>query len=88
MSERAGRFIAKIIVTPRKSILDPQGKTIQHSLQSLGLSQVQSVRMGKYIEMRIEAEDRERAETLAKQACERLLANPVMEDFSLTVEEV
>ena len=81
-------FLAKITVTLRKSILDPQGRAIHHALESLGLSTVDDVRLGKYIEMKINGLSKEEAERLTREACTRLLANTVMEDFSFTVEEV
>lgn len=81
-------FKAKVIVTLRKSILDVQGKAVLHALKSLGYSAVKSVRVGKYIELEIEAETREAALTLAESTCKKLLANPVMEDFEVEVEEL
>lgn len=79
-------YKARIQITLRPSILDPQGKAVQHALQSLGHAEVQQVRMGKYAELWIEAESAEAARALAEEACRRLLANPVMEDFAVTVE--
>lgn len=81
-------FKAKINVTLRPSILDPQGKATHHALTQLGFQDVDEVRIGKHIELLIEAESKESADAVAKQACEKLLANPVMEDFSITVEEL
>ena len=81
-------FLAKIIVTLRKSILDPQGKAVHSALESLGMKNVTEVRMGKYIEMKIDGTGREEAELLATETCRKLLANPVMEDYTLSVEEL
>ena len=81
-------YKAKITVTLRPSILDPQGKAIHHALGSLGYSGVERVRMGKFAEMWIDADSLEAAEKVAREACEKLLANPVMEDFEITLEEV
>ncbi|MFN3384988.1 MAG: phosphoribosylformylglycinamidine synthase subunit PurS [Candidatus Thermochlorobacter sp.] len=81
-------FKAKVIVTLRKSILDVQGKAVLHALKSLAYSAVKSVRIGKYIELEVEAETREAALTLAESACKKLLANPIMEDFEVEVEEL
>lgn len=81
-------YLAKIIVTLRKSILDPQGKAIHHALESLHLNSVQDVRMGKFIELRIDAAAPAEAERIAEQACKKLLANPVMEDFTFSVEKI
>ena len=81
-------YQAKVIVTLRRSILDPQGKAVLHALESLGMNTVQEVRMGKYLELRIDTRTREDAERFAHEACEKLLANPVMEDYTFTVEKV
>jgi len=81
-------FRAKILITLRKSILDPQGKAIHHALESLGLSAIREVRMGKYIEMTIDAPTAEDARKATQEACKKLLANPVMEDFNFSLEEI
>jgi len=81
------QFKATISVTLRPSILDPQGKAIQHALHNLGFAAVERVRVGKLIEMRIEADSAGEAETLSRSACQRLLANSVMEDFEIRVED-
>lgn len=80
-------FKANIRVTLRPSILDPQGKTVHHALENLGYASVDRVRMGKYVELWIDAETEEEAEEIAREACEKLLANPVMENFSIDLEE-
>jgi phosphoribosylformylglycinamidine synthase subunit PurS len=81
-------YKASIKVTLRPSILDPQGKATQHALESLGYASVQQVRIGRYIELFIAETDRDAAERVAKEACEKLLANPVMENYSIAIEEV
>ena len=81
-------YLAKIIVTLRKSILDPQGKAIHHALESLGLRAVQDLRIGKFIEMKLDTGSSEEAEQIARQACKSLLANPVMEDYQFSVEKL
>ena len=80
-------YKATINITLRQSILDPQGKATRHALSELGFSGVEKVRMGKYIELWIEAADEETASAQVTEACEKLLSNPVMEDFSFTLEE-
>ena len=80
-------FHSKIVVTLRKSILDPQGKAVQHGMHSLGYDGVKNVRMGKFVELEIDAANKEAAETITREVSEKLLANPVMEDFSFTTEE-
>ena len=79
-------FKAKICVTLRPSILDPQGKATQHALHDLGFDAIEQVRMGKYIEIWVEASSEEKAREIVEQSCGKLLANPVMEDFSYTLE--
>lgn len=81
-------FRSKIVVTLRKSILDPQGKAVEHGIHSLGFSSVKNVRMGKYVELEVETERKEDAERMVKEVSQKLLANPVMEDFSFTIESV
>ncbi len=78
-------FKAKVNVTLRKSILDPQGKAAHHALQNLGLSEVNEVRIGKLIELDIDADSEEKAQEIAESACTQLLANEVMEDFEITI---
>lgn len=81
-------YRAKILITLRKSILDPQGKAIHHGLESLGLSSIQEVRMGKYLEMVVDSKSQAEARKATEEACTKLLANPVMEDFNYTIEEI
>jgi phosphoribosylformylglycinamidine synthase len=80
-------FHSKIIVTRRKSILDPQGKAVQHGMHSLGYEMVNDVRIGKFVELDVQASDRAEAERITREVSEKLLSNPVMEDFSFTIEE-
>ena len=72
---------AKVYVTLRKSVLDPQGKAVQQALFSMGFSEVKEVRMGKYIELDLGATEKAKAEEKIKAMCEKLLANTVIEDF-------
>jgi len=76
---------AKIHITLKSGILDPQGKTILHALSMLGISGVEEVRVGKLIEMTLAGVSRDHAQALADEACRKLLANPVIEGYSLTV---
>lgn len=80
-------YKAKVNVTLRKSILDPQGKAAHHALENLGLDKVQQVRIGKLIEMDIDADSKTKAREIAEEACTQLLANEVMEDFEITIYE-
>lgn len=81
-------FISKITVTLRKSILDPQGKAVEHSLVSLGYDKIKDTRIGKYIELKIETSSAEEAKIITDAACKKLLANPVMEDYNFEIEEI
>ena len=78
-------FKAQITVRLRKSILDPQGKAMHQALQNLDFRSVHHVRMGKSIELWIDTPSADEAEARARAACEKLLANPVMEDFEIVV---
>lgn len=75
-----------IRVVPRAGLLDPQGQAVEHALGVLGFTGAGEVRVGRAIELAIDAPSREAAEAAARQMCEKLLANPVTEDFSLAVE--
>lgn len=81
-------YKAKVTITLRKSILDPQGKATHHALQNLGLASINQVRIGKVIELNINAENEEKAYEVAKTASEQLLANTVMEDYEIQVTKV
>jgi phosphoribosylformylglycinamidine synthase subunit PurS len=76
-------YKAVISITLRPSILDPEGKTVHHALQNLGYPAVEDVRMGKRAEMKIDVGDEDEARRIATEACEKLLANPVTEDFEI-----
>jgi phosphoribosylformylglycinamidine synthase PurS subunit len=77
---------AKVYVTLKKGVLDPQGKAVQHSLVSLGYDGVEDVRLGKYVEVKLKETDKEKAKTAVKEMCEKLLANTVIEDYSFDIE--
>ena len=79
-------FIARIRITLRKSILDPQGKAVEHALENLQYKSVEGVRVGKYIELMIDEESDVSALRVATESCEKLLANPVMEDFEIDLQ--
>lgn len=79
-------YKAKINITLRKSILDPQGKASLQALQNLGMNNVTSVRIGKFVELEIEASDKEDAYKKAEEACKQLLVNEVMEDFKIHID--
>jgi len=72
---------AKIHVTLKQGILDPQGKAIEHALDSLGFKNVANVRVGKYMELDLDQNDRAKAEAEVKGMCEKLLANTIIEEY-------
>ncbi len=74
---------AKVHVTLKSGVLDPQGKAIAHALENLGFSGVGDVRQGKYIEIELAEKDRLAAERAVKQMCEKLLANTVIENYAI-----
>ena len=76
----------RVFVTPRKGILDPQGRAVESSLQSLGFKKVSGVKVGKYITLEIDARSAAEARDEAKKMCEALLANPVIEDYRFEVD--
>lgn len=80
-------FLARVFVSLKPTVNDPEGQTIMGGLHSLGFSTVGSVRAGKYMEMRLDAESRQKAGEMVEEMCRRLLANPVIEDFRFDVEE-
>lgn len=80
------QFVAEINIMPIKEILDPQGKAVKLGLHNLGIDQVNDVRIGKHISIRLEAADAAAAESKVKTACEKLLANLIMEEFSFEVK--
>ncbi|APH06495.1 phosphoribosylformylglycinamidine synthase subunit PurS [Bacillus weihaiensis] len=80
-------YKVKVYVTLRESVLDPQGAAVKSALHSMSYSEVQDVRIGKYMELMIEKSDRDLHETV-REMCEKLLANTVIEDFSYEVQEV
>jgi phosphoribosylformylglycinamidine synthase len=81
-------FLAKVRVTLRPSILDPQGKAVAHAIGTLNVGPVQDVRMGKYVELKIQASSEGEARKITEDVCKKLLANPVMEDYSFEVTEL
>jgi phosphoribosylformylglycinamidine synthase len=81
-------FKATVIVKRRKSILDPQGKAVEQGAKMLGFNNVSETRIGKYIEFFVNTDDKSEAEKEVKEYSEKLLSNPIMEDFEFTIEKV
>jgi phosphoribosylformylglycinamidine synthase PurS subunit len=79
--------LARVFVTPKPGILDPQGKALQHSLHTLGFGEVSDVRVGRYVEVRMRDLAPEVATARVREMCQRLLANGVIEDFRIELGE-
>ncbi len=77
---------AKIIVTPKKAVLDPQGKTVQSALAQMGYTDVGAVHVGKYLEIELTGADKETARRQIDDACHKILSNPVIEDYQFEIE--
>jgi phosphoribosylformylglycinamidine synthase len=87
MTAQPSGLLARVTVTPRRGILDPQGKAVQQSLHALGFAEVGEVRVGRYVELRLRDVDRAAAAARVQAMCEQLLANGVIEDFRLEIVE-
>ena len=81
-------FLARVYVTLKPAVNDPQGLTVMGGLHSLGYETVEDVRIGKYLEIRVDTEDQAQAENDVAGMCDRLLANPVIENFRFTLEPI
>ena len=79
-------YRAHIRVVPRAGLLDPQGQAVEHALTALGFPEAESVRIGKAIEVQVKAASKAEAEQRVRQMCDKLLANPVTEDYLIEVE--
>ena len=77
---------AKIIITPKKAVLDPQGKTVQSALEHMGYTGVGAVHVGKYLEVELTGSDKEAAKKQIDEACHKILSNPVIEDYRFELE--
>ena len=79
-------FLAKVYVTLKPTVSDPQGQTVLATLTNLGFETAVDIRVGKYLEVRIDETDRSQADSLVNRMCETLLANPVIEEFRYDLE--
>ena len=77
---------AKIVVMPKKAVLDPQGKTVQNALAHMGYTGIGSVHVGKYLEIELAGADKEAARKQIDAACHKILSNPVIEDYRFEIE--
>ncbi len=80
-------FEIEVKVMPREGLLDPEGTAVQHALTQLGFEHLKSVRIGRAVRLSITSDSPERATDEARAMCEKLLANPVTEDFAIEVRE-
>ena len=80
-------YLARIYVTLKAAVNDPQGQTVLGSLKHMGFAEVDDVRVGKYLEVRVDEAQRSRAEARVADMCNKLLSNPVIEEFRFELEE-
>lgn len=81
------KFIAEVDVMPLKGLLDPQGKAVTGSMNNIGLPEINNVRVGKHITLEVEAANEAEAKSKVDTACKKLLANPIMESYEVTVKQ-
>jgi phosphoribosylformylglycinamidine synthase len=77
---------AKIVITPKKAVVDPQGKAVQHALEHMGYNGINAVHVGKYLEIELSSADPEITRRQLDEACHKFLSNPVIEDYRLELE--
>ena len=77
---------AKIIITPKKAVLDPQGKTVKHALESMHFEGIKEVRIGKFMEIELDGQDQAKVKQKIDDACRKLLSNPVIEDYEFELQ--
>jgi len=78
---------ARVIITLKKTIMDAQGQTVEKALHNLGYEDVQNLRIGKYVEMELNGAARRDLPAQVDEMCRKLLANPIIEDFRVEIEE-
>lgn len=81
-------FEVKIYITLKKTVADPQGLTIKHALESLNYKEANEVRIGRLITIKLNLKNKKEAETKVNQMCQKLLANPIIEDYSFSIKEL
>jgi len=81
-------YLAKVFIRLKPTVSDPQGQTIHGGLRQLGFDSVESVRAGKYMEIRLDEDDEESAGRKLRDMCEKLLANPIIEDYTFDLEQI
>jgi len=81
-------YLAKVFISLKPGVLDPQGIAVEKALHALDFAEVEEIRIGKYMEVRLKAADRGQAEADVEEMCRRLLANPVIENYRYELLEV
>ena len=81
-------YKAEIDVMPLKELLDPKGKAVAGNMKNIDLNSIQDVRIGKHIQLHIEADSDAQAKQIAEESCKKLLANPIMESYTFTIHKV
>ena len=82
------KFLIEIEVMPRKELLDPQGKAVTHAMASIGMHEIEGVRIGRHIRLFVDSDSMETAKERVEEACKNMLANAIMESYTYTVEAV
>ena len=82
------KFKANVDIMPLEALLDPQGKAVSASMENIGLSEINNVRIGKHITLEIEAESIEQANDKVNQACKKILCNEIMESYSFEITKI
>lgn len=82
------KFKAEIDVMPLEALLDPQGKAVSNSMSNIGLDMITNVRIGKHIQLLVEADSKEKAHDLVEQACKKMLVNEIMEGYTFQIQAV
>ncbi len=82
------KFKAHIDIMPHKELLDPQGKTVKKSMKNVNIDGIEDVRIGKHIDMVLEADDIKKANEKVELACKKILANVIMESYTFHLEEM
>ena len=81
-------MLARIHITFKNGVLDPQGKAVHHALKDLGYNEVSGIQMGKYLELQLDGISKEEAQNRVTEMCEKLFANTVIESYRFTLESV
>ena len=82
------KFKTEINISLREGILDVQGKTVEHALHSSEFSNITDVKIGRLVKVNVEADNYDKAMTIIDKACQELIANPIIEDYSIQLEEI